>query len=191
MGMGVYEVCIVDQFTGVCNKGFPDSKVHGANMGPSGDDRTQMGPMLAPWTLLSGLIHVKSYISLYIKPEKPLTYELVNMGALKRSQILKGDPWNSTHKISYPYIEIYDFYTVLKLSNLRKQVCRLHMACLGHDEIIKQRRVVDNVEDKEIPDFKLIAGSKACNTGGNYWSYKYSTHSFNYVTETPLKTGYP
>ena len=33
---------------------YPDSKVHGANMGPSGADRTQVGPMLAPWTLLSG-----------------------------------------------------------------------------------------------------------------------------------------
>ena len=31
----------------------PDSKVHGANMGP-GDNRTQVGPMLGPWTLLSG-----------------------------------------------------------------------------------------------------------------------------------------
>ena len=31
-----------------------DSKVHGANMGPSGADRTQVGPMLAPLTLLSG-----------------------------------------------------------------------------------------------------------------------------------------
>ena len=33
-----------------CNS--PDSKVHGANMGPSGADRTQVGPKLAPWTLL-------------------------------------------------------------------------------------------------------------------------------------------
>ena len=30
---------------------YPDSKVHGANMGPC---RPQTGPMLAPWTLLSG-----------------------------------------------------------------------------------------------------------------------------------------
>ena len=33
----------------------PDSKVHGANMGPSGAGRTQMGPMLARCTLLSGV----------------------------------------------------------------------------------------------------------------------------------------
>ena len=32
---------------------FPDSKVHGPTLGPHGANRTQMGPMLAPWTLLS------------------------------------------------------------------------------------------------------------------------------------------
>ena len=35
----------------------PDSKVHVTNIwGPSGADRTQVGPMLAPWTLLSGTV---------------------------------------------------------------------------------------------------------------------------------------
>ena len=34
----------------------PDSKVHGPTWGPSGADRTQVSPMLAPWTLLSGSI---------------------------------------------------------------------------------------------------------------------------------------
>ena len=34
---------------------FPDSRVHGANMGPTGSCRPQMGTVLAPWTLLSGL----------------------------------------------------------------------------------------------------------------------------------------
>ena len=32
----------------------PDNKVHGANMGPTGSCRPQMGPMLTPWTLRSG-----------------------------------------------------------------------------------------------------------------------------------------
>ena len=36
----------------------PDNKVHGANMGPTwdqpGSSRPQIGPRLAPWTLLSG-----------------------------------------------------------------------------------------------------------------------------------------
>ena len=39
-------------------KGATDSKVYGANMGPTwgphGTDRTRVGPMLAPWALLSG-----------------------------------------------------------------------------------------------------------------------------------------
>ena len=32
----------------------PESKVHRATMGPPGSFQPQMGPMLAPWTLLSG-----------------------------------------------------------------------------------------------------------------------------------------
>ena len=51
-------------------RNYPDSKVHGANMGPSGADRTQMGPMLAPWTLLSGYIYIKS------KPTKEIRNNL-------------------------------------------------------------------------------------------------------------------
>ena len=34
------------------NQYNPDSKFRGADRGPSGADRTQVGPMLAPWTLL-------------------------------------------------------------------------------------------------------------------------------------------
>ena len=37
----------------------PDNKIHGAHMGPSGADSTQVGPMLAPWTLLSGTFKSK------------------------------------------------------------------------------------------------------------------------------------
>ena len=33
---------------------YPDSKVHGPTWGLPGSDRTQVGPMFAPWTLLSG-----------------------------------------------------------------------------------------------------------------------------------------
>ena len=38
------------------NSNNPDSKVHGANMGPPGSYLLQIGSMLAPWTLLSGLM---------------------------------------------------------------------------------------------------------------------------------------
>ena len=39
-------------------KTSPDSKVHGTNMGPPGSCQPQMGPMLAPWTWLSGSVCV-------------------------------------------------------------------------------------------------------------------------------------
>ena len=35
---------------------FPDNMVHGANMGPIWGRQDPGGPMLAPWTLLSGLL---------------------------------------------------------------------------------------------------------------------------------------
>ena len=38
----------------------PDSKVHGANIGPTWALSAQMGPMLAPWTLLSGVVCVRN-----------------------------------------------------------------------------------------------------------------------------------
>ena len=34
---------------GLWKRLISDNKIHGANMGPSGSDRTQVGPMLAPW----------------------------------------------------------------------------------------------------------------------------------------------
>ena len=39
----------------------PDSKVHGRTWGPPGSCRLQMGPMLASWTLLSGLLYTIPY----------------------------------------------------------------------------------------------------------------------------------
>ena len=41
----------------------PDGKVYGANMGPT--CRTQVGPMLAPWTLLSGIFSLVSILVVY------------------------------------------------------------------------------------------------------------------------------
>ena len=34
---------------------IPDKKFHGANMGPTWGRQDPGGPMLAPWTLLSGI----------------------------------------------------------------------------------------------------------------------------------------
>ena len=38
---------------------YPDSKVHGANMGSTWDRRAHVGPMWATWTLLSGIDFLK------------------------------------------------------------------------------------------------------------------------------------
>ena len=46
-----YQNCDIQ---GTWGKNNPDSKVHVANMGPPGSCRPQMGPLLAPSTLLSG-----------------------------------------------------------------------------------------------------------------------------------------
>ena len=41
---------------------IPDSKVHGAaTWGPPGSCQPQMGPMLTPWTLLSGIFYCMQY----------------------------------------------------------------------------------------------------------------------------------
>ena len=41
---------------------FPDNKVHGANMGPTWGRQVPGGPMLAPWTLLFGLLVLETVI---------------------------------------------------------------------------------------------------------------------------------
>ena len=51
-----WDVIYASGLSPVREQAIPDSKVHGANMGPSGADRTKVGPVLAPWTLLSGII---------------------------------------------------------------------------------------------------------------------------------------
>ena len=43
---------------------YPDSKVHGANMGPIWGRRTQVGPIFTPRTLLSGWALMSTYIIL-------------------------------------------------------------------------------------------------------------------------------
>ena len=42
--------------TSITINAIPDSKVHGANMGPTWGDGTQVGNMLALWILLSGML---------------------------------------------------------------------------------------------------------------------------------------
>ena len=60
-GRAVYHyICFL--YVLYCKHSTPDNKVHGANMGPIWADRTQMGPMLAPSTLLSGTCYEFVYL---------------------------------------------------------------------------------------------------------------------------------
>ena len=52
-------------------RNYPDSKVHGANMGPPGSCWPQIGPMLAPWTLLLGYYWVQQYTTTGLTTSKP------------------------------------------------------------------------------------------------------------------------
>ena len=51
---GKYQV--FEETASAVGKHFPDSNVHGANMGPIWGRQDPGGPMLAPWNLLSGLM---------------------------------------------------------------------------------------------------------------------------------------
>ena len=67
-----------------CKQRFPDSKVHGANYGPPGSCWSQIGPMLVPWTLLSGLFHPTSAKQIRRKVEwYPPTHQMKMMLPIK------------------------------------------------------------------------------------------------------------
>ena len=59
----------------------PDSKVHGPTWGPSGSCRPQMGPILAPWTLLSGQHCICDYPGITLSWDR--TYKYTPYLALK------------------------------------------------------------------------------------------------------------
>ena len=83
----------------------------GANMGPPGSCRPEMGPMLAPWTLLSGLLHALARQSHYAFIFSRTKYgieiygstSISNVNRLQVMQnkllklILKLDKFTSTH----------------------------------------------------------------------------------------------
>ena len=52
----VWDPCCMNSWAYFISNHYPDSKVHGADMGPTWVLRPQMGPILAPWTLLWGIV---------------------------------------------------------------------------------------------------------------------------------------
>ena len=114
----------------------PESKFQGANMGPSGADRTQVGPMLAPWTLPSGsvcyfssmvssdiLYHIKSYDLFWsqrnAKPRLIMVKTIVML--VVTSSATQSQP--TTHSlISFNYKECYMMTLQIKWYKLQVEI---------------------------------------------------------------------
>ena len=94
---------------------FRDSKVHGANMGPSGADRAHVDPMLAPWTLLSGFASNRDL--------RPVTYRISKCKQNGVANKFKGTNgigvciWEPL--LHYIYIYIYIYIAVLRVIGIR------------------------------------------------------------------------
>ena len=68
---------------------LPDSKVHGANVGPTWADRTQVGPMLATWILLSGWLSNCLYFSLlmFLSSQNSRSFEYVWVNSMSMEYV--------------------------------------------------------------------------------------------------------
>ena len=68
------------------------ARLMGPTWGPSGADRTQVGPMLAPWTLKSGLLVLRLWRNINV-------VRLVSLVAL---MFCSSTAWNRSNKDSIP-----------------------------------------------------------------------------------------
>ena len=105
----------------------PESKVDGANMGPPGSCRPQLGPTLAPWTLLSGSLIMCMIRGIYcmihadvchMPPHGWLVYAYMTT-ALYATDVTANTrpPWQyhchtHTHRYIHTYIYIYIYIYV-------------------------------------------------------------------------------
>ena len=96
-----------------CNKmSIPDIKVHGANVGPC---RPQVGPMLATWTLLSGIWDIES---------SPYKYLTVNMNSANHRDSPETRPLQWRHNkhdgVSNHQPHVFVYSTVYSGADQRK-----------------------------------------------------------------------
>ena len=93
----------------------PESKVHGANMGPSGADRTQVEPMLAPWTLSSGVCNISSrdgYDQIRLQRDDTLGQLYCHVFTLIQGWICNHMPCKVCDEIAYLFINFDRYYQV-------------------------------------------------------------------------------
>ena len=67
----LYDLCLLC-FDEVWHMSTLIARFMGRTWGPPGADRTQVGPMLAPWTLLSGLVYTYPLWLLYMTADVPV-----------------------------------------------------------------------------------------------------------------------
>ena len=104
----------------------PDSKVHGANMGPIWADRTQVGHMLVPWTLLSRTVNFHKKTQ-YTACSRPLN---VTYRGLVRSKVYI--PLFHFHPISYHMILGGNCLRLIQPLNHQGHVTHICVSKLGH-----------------------------------------------------------
>ena len=93
---------------------IPDSRLMGPTWGPSGADRTQVGPMLAPWTLLSGMLLCIEYpLSISESNVKKITfcYKCINYRLVKHKSCTLLPPDKSQSSFYIP-CAIWVFYSI-------------------------------------------------------------------------------
>ena len=73
----------------------PDSKFHRSTWGPSGADRTQVRPMLAPWTLLCG------HCLLWLKPVCLITVSWIRNVCWYKFCVVQGSYWIIDPRVSF------------------------------------------------------------------------------------------
>ena len=107
----------------------------GPTWGPPGADRTQMGPMLAPWILLSGLIQMVKLISSHDSSNKISQLTIILLQA--------ADWYGVCNILTFKYWpHIYKMHT---LSSLGWEVTwHVHLAVLGY-QLVQLRRSNDSV----------------------------------------------
>ena len=90
----------------------------GPTWGPSGAVRTQMGPMLAPWTLVSGITITKQYKTLYIFYIDKLHFVMCDL-----------DTWNVNNVIYNITVRAINQFSAYFVQVLPKK--RIYRICLN------------------------------------------------------------
>ena len=116
--------------------GVPESKVHGPTRGPSGADRTHVGPMLAPWTLLFGVPnrYPSFVICAFAQLMISALYYLLSIWCYTSAPIIKG-------KLQFLAAtkQLYEWYFLSICPSVRPSVCHTFLLCSHHRVITKDK----------------------------------------------------